>query len=144
MNPTRFVAALDRAAAATKPVVALKVGRTERTRRAITSHTGGLAGSSRVFLEVLRAHRAIATSDLDEFTEVLAACQSEHWPRGPRIAVITGSGGQAELVLDVAVEAGLSLPPLPADSRAGVGTRDRASVRGWQSARRLGQWRHGG
>ena len=117
-EPERFVAALDRAAAAGKPVVALKVGRTERTRRAITSHTGGLAGSSQVFAEVLRAHRAIATSDLDEFTEVLAACQAERWPAGPRIAVITGSGGQAELVLDVAAEAGLSLPPLPAESRA--------------------------
>ena len=43
-EPERYVAALDRAAAAGKPVVVLKVGRTERTRRAITSHTGGLAG----------------------------------------------------------------------------------------------------
>jgi succinyl-CoA synthetase alpha subunit len=43
-SPGRFVAALDRAAALGKPVVALKVGQTERTRRAVTTHTGGLAG----------------------------------------------------------------------------------------------------
>ena len=43
-EPERYVAALDRAADAGKPVVVLKVGRTERTQRAITSHTGGLAG----------------------------------------------------------------------------------------------------
>ena len=43
-EPERYVAALDRAAAVGKPVVVLKVGRTERTQRAITSHTGGLAG----------------------------------------------------------------------------------------------------
>src|SRR5262249_12667690 len=56
-EPERYVAALDRAAAAGKPVVVLKVGRAERTQRAITSHTGGLAGESRVFSEVLKAHR---------------------------------------------------------------------------------------
>jgi acetate---CoA ligase (ADP-forming) len=112
-EPERFVAALDRAAAAGKPVVVLKVGRTERTQRAITSHTGGLAGSSKVFSEVLRAHRAIEVSDMDEFTEVVAACQADHWPTGRRIAVITASGGQAELILDVATQARIELPPLP-------------------------------
>src|SRR5207244_1819944 len=40
-EPERYVAALDRAAKVGKPVVVLKVGKTERTQRAITSHTGG-------------------------------------------------------------------------------------------------------
>ena len=111
-EPERYVAALDRAADAGKPVVVLKVGRTERTQRAITSHTGGLAGSSRVFSEVLRAHRAIEVEDLDEMTEVLAVCQGERWPRGRGISVITGSGGLAEMILDNATAIGLDLPPL--------------------------------
>jgi acyl-CoA synthetase (NDP forming) len=119
-EPERFVAALDRAAAAGKPVVVLKVGRSERTQRAITSHTGGLAGSSRVFSEVLRTHRAIETLDLDEFTEVLAACQGSRWPTGPRLGVITGSGGQAELILDIASASGPQLPPLPQATREAV------------------------
>src|ERR1700720_2316077 len=117
-EPERYVAALDRAADAGKPVVVLKVGRSERTQRAITSHTGGLAGSSRVFAEVLRAHRAIAVDDLDEMTEVLAVCQGERWPRGRGISVITGSGGLAELILDNATAAGLELPPLSPAERA--------------------------
>ncbi len=117
-EPERFVAALDRAADRGKPVVVLKVGRTERTKRAITSHTGGLAGESRVFSEVLKAHRAIEVDDMDELTEVLAVCQGERWPRGRRLSVVTASGGQAELVLDVASERGLELPPLPPDSRS--------------------------
>ena len=86
-EPERYVAALDRAADAGKPVVVIKVGRTERTQRAITSHTGGLAGSSRVFSELLRAHRAIEVNDLDEMTEVLAVCQGERWPKGRGISV---------------------------------------------------------
>jgi acetate---CoA ligase (ADP-forming) len=117
-EPERYVAALDRAAAAGKPVVVLKVGRTERTQRAITSHTGGLAGESRVFSEVLRAHRAIEVNDLDEMTEVLAVCQGARWPRGRGISVITGSGGLAELILDTATAAGLDLPPLSPAERA--------------------------
>ncbi len=119
-DPERFAAALDRAADRGKPVVVLKVGRSERTRRAITSHTGGLAGEARVFSAVLRAHRAIEVADLDEMTEVLACCQAERWPCGRRLAVMTASGGQAELILDVATAAGLQLPPLSPAARAEV------------------------
>jgi acyl-CoA synthetase (NDP forming) len=116
-EPERYVAALDRAADAGKPVVVIKVGRSERTQRAVTSHTGGLAGSSRVFSELLRAHRAIEVGDLDEMTEVLAVCQGKRWPRGRRISVVTGSGGLAELILDNATALGLELPPLSTAER---------------------------
>src|SRR6266850_6504986 len=111
-QPERFVAALDRAADRGKPVVVLKVGRSDRTRRAISSHTGGLAGEARVFSAVLRAHRAIEVNELDEMVEVLACCQGPRWPRGRRVAVMTASGGLAELILDLASAAGLDLPPL--------------------------------
>jgi acyl-CoA synthetase (NDP forming) len=117
-QPQRFAAALDRAADRGKPVVVLKVGRSERARRAITSHTGGLAGESRVFEAVLRAHRAIEVHDMDELTEVLAACQGARRPAGRRIAVVTNSGGHTELLLDVAASVGLELPPLSPATRA--------------------------
>jgi acyl-CoA synthetase (NDP forming) len=116
----RYIAALDRAADKGKPVVVLKVGRSERTRAAITGHTGCLAGESRVFSEVLKAHRAIEVEDLDEFTEVLAACQGKRWPTGSGINVVTTSGGQAELILDVATSAGISLDPLSAATREAI------------------------
>ena len=117
-EPERFVAALDRAAERGKPVVILKVGRSERARRAITSHTGGLAGESRVIEAVLRAHRAIEVHDMDEMTETLAACQAARRPAGRRIAVVTNSGGHTELILDVAASVGLELPPLSSATRA--------------------------
>ena len=99
-------------------MVVLKVGRSERARRAITSHTGGLAGESRVFEAVLRAHRAIEVHDMDEMTETLAACQGARRPAGRRIAVVTNSGGHTELILDVAASVGLELPPLSPATRA--------------------------
>jgi len=128
-NPDRYIAALDRAADKGKPVIVLKVGRSERVRAAITGHTGGLAGESRVFSEVLKAHRAIEVEDLDEMTEVLAACQGERWPKGRGINVVTTSGGQAELILDVATAAGIPLNPLPPELRAAV-ERDVGRVTG--------------
>ena len=116
-EPDRFVAALDRAADRGKPVVVLKVGRSERARRAITSHTGGLAGEARVFSAVLSAHRAIEVNELDEMVEVLACCQGPRWPEGRRTAVVTASGGLAELLLDLGAAAGVDLPPLTPDAR---------------------------
>ena len=119
-DPERYAAALDRAAAADKPVVALKVGRSDRTRRAITSHTGGLATGERVMSEVLRAHGAIEVGGLDELTEVLAVCQGRRWPAGNRVSAVTASGGLAELLLDAAPAAGVELPPLSAADRSAI------------------------
>jgi acyl-CoA synthetase (NDP forming) len=119
-QPERFAAALDRAAAAGKPVVVLKVGRSERARQAIATHTGGDAGDPGIASELLHAHRAIEVSDFAAFTEVLAAAQSATRPAGRRIGVITSSGGLAELILDIAAAAGLSLPPLSPALRAEI------------------------
>src|SRR5262249_7957035 len=107
-------------AARGKPVIVLKVGRSERTQRAVMTHTGGLAGDAGFVSELLRAHRAIEVSDLVEFTEVLAACQGAKGPAGRRIGVITSSGGLAELILDAAASAGLQLPPLSAAAKSEI------------------------
>lgn len=119
-DPEGFVAALDLAWRNNKPVVVLKVGRSERTQRAIQGHTGGLAGESRVFSEVLRAHKAIEVRDLDEMTELLALCQGERWPKGRGLNVMTTSGGQAELLLDLSVAEGVELEPLPGSTKARI------------------------
>lgn len=119
-EPERFAATLDRAAALGKPVVMLKVGRSERSRRAIVGHTGGPAPEPDAVSGLLRAHRAIEVPDLVEFSEVLAACQGTKRPTARRIGVITSSGGLAELILDVAAAADLQLPPLSAAQKAEI------------------------
>src|SRR6202045_4399120 len=101
-QPDRFTGALDRAAVMGKPVVVLKVGRSERTRRAVSTHTGGMAGASEAASALLHAHRAIEVSELTEFTEVLAACQGATRATGRRVGIGTSSGGWAEMILDIA------------------------------------------
>src|SRR6201987_4386004 len=82
----------------------VKVGRHERTRRAITTHTGGNADDAAAVSALLRAHGAIEVADIVELAETLAAFQTAQRPAGRRLAVITSSGGLAELILDVAAE----------------------------------------
>jgi acetate---CoA ligase (ADP-forming) len=119
-DPERFVATLDRAASEGKPVVVLQVGRTARTRHAVTTHTGGPAGEPGVVSELLCARHAIEVSDLAEFTEVVAAAQSVERSAGRRIGVVTSSGGLAELILDIAASADLQVPPLSAAAKAEI------------------------
>jgi len=124
-RPEAFVAALAEAALQDKPVIILKVGKSERAARQIQSHTGGLAGQTRIFSEALRAHRAIEVSSLAEMTEQIVVCLGARRPKGRRIGIVTTSGGQAELVLDLADAAGIDLPLLPeafrAEAEAGIG-----------------------
>ena len=54
----------------------------------IRAAAGGPPGGT--LAAMLRAHRAIEVSDLDELTEVLAVCQGRRWPTGRRLAVVTG------------------------------------------------------
>lgn len=119
-EPDRFAAALDRARALGKPVVIVKVGRHGRARQAISTHTGGNAGDPAAVSALLRMHGAIEVADIVELTETLAAFQTAQRPAGRRLAVITSSGGLAELILDVAAEAGLDLPPLAPAQRAEI------------------------
>jgi acetate---CoA ligase (ADP-forming) len=119
-QPERFAAALDRAAALGKPVALLQVGKTARARDAARTHTGGPVGEPAALSALFRAHRAIEVGSVVEFAEVLAAAQGEKRPTGQRIAVVTSSGGLAELILDTALSAGLELPPLSAAAKAEI------------------------
>jgi acyl-CoA synthetase (NDP forming) len=117
-EPERFAAALDRAAAVGKPVVCIKVGRSERARRAIVTHTAGEAGDPTAVSDLLRVHRAIEVDDLVGLCEVLAALQAPKRPRGRRIGIVMSSGGVAELILDIAEATGFDLPPLSSAQKA--------------------------
>ena len=84
------------------------------------THTGGPAEDPEVTAELFRAHHVIEVQDLVELTETLAAFQAAKPPAGRRIAVITSSGGLAELILDVAAARNLVLPPLSAAQKAQI------------------------
>lgn len=106
-------AALLAAADAGKPVVAMKIGRSELGAAAAATHTGGLAGNDAVFDAILAECGAVRASSIDEMLDIAQYCDAAaQLPAGPRIAVVTGSGGIGVLIADEAEPLKLSLPPL--------------------------------
>jgi len=115
----RFLQAMRKAAAA-KPVIVLKGGRTEAGTRAVHSHTGSLAGSMRVFGALLRQVGAVRTDSVQEMVDLAIAFRcaglAESGPAafaGPGVAVVGGGGGFSVFAADELDEAGLSCPTLP-------------------------------
>jgi acyl-CoA synthetase (NDP forming) len=112
-RPEAFRDALRRAAEAGKPVVALKVGRSEAAVGGAAAHTGALAGHAGVFSAVLRDAGAIEVQDLDEL-QVALELLGKRLERPPSKVVYAGdSGGQANLFADLAEAEGIELPAVP-------------------------------
>jgi acetate---CoA ligase (ADP-forming) len=109
-DPRRFLAAVGKCA---KPIVIFKAGRTERGRKAAESHTRSLAGKDEVYDAVFRQfkiHRADSLEELYDFSKALAYVPA---PAGPRMLIVTSSGGSAIIATDVAEENGFRVTPLP-------------------------------
>jgi len=119
-RPEVFVDALERCAEAGKPVVCLKVGRSEAAARAALSHTGALVGSERAFSAVLRRYGAVEVNDFHELVETLEILGRRRWPRGARIGAISESGGECALLADQAEAAGIPFEPLPGELAAAL------------------------
>ncbi len=112
-RPHAFAAALELAAEAGKPVVCLKVGRSDAAARATLAHTGALVGSARAFSALLRRYGAIEVDDVHDLFETLEVLGRKRWPRGPRIAAVSESGGECALLADHGQAVGLPFEPIP-------------------------------
>ena len=119
-NPAKLADAARLAAEAHKPIIVVKVGRSELSRRAVQAHTGALAGSDAVHDAFFRRHGIIRVHDLDEMLETAQLFLSSRLPRGPGVGLITVSGGQVGLVTDLAEEEGIVFPELAAETLAQV------------------------
>ncbi|HXO01513.1 MAG TPA: acetate--CoA ligase family protein [Stellaceae bacterium] len=119
-QPTRFRAVADKAAAAGKPLIVAKVGRSDAGRRAAASHTGALAQSGAIDDAVFRHHDIVRGEDIDHMLDVSAAFAFCKLPKGNRVAIITGSGGSAVWMADILSAHGLEVPELEADLQAKI------------------------
>jgi acyl-CoA synthetase (NDP forming) len=123
-----------RAAAAAKPVVVLKAGRTAAGARSAVSHTAALVGSHRVWSGALRQAGAVQVDTTEEAIDMLVAFAFLHPGRGLgrrpagrtrrpayrtrwRVGVVGGGGGRSVQSADACEEAGLRIVPLPGSIR---------------------------
>lgn len=122
-----FLAFLDEAAAAAKPVVILKSGRSDLGQTMAASHTGALAGSAAIFEAICRQRGAVLANDLDELVEFaqmfvklrrsgkLAALRGRRPGQG--VTAFSVSGGHVGLIADLGSLAGLAFPPLAEETQ---------------------------
>ena len=112
----RFLAALKRAAAR-KPVIAIKGGRTAAGTQAAASHTAALAGAQQVWRAAVRQAGALEVSTLEDLIDMLLAFVFLPPATGLEVGVVGGGGGRMVQSADLCEEAGLSVPPLPEEMR---------------------------
>src|SRR5215831_16357142 len=127
-EPEAFRSACRHARDAGKPVIVVKIGGSEESRKAALAHTGALAGSLACFDAVAETIGVIRVDTLDDMVETVEYFTHAKPPKGPRLGGLTFSGGLKGLMLEAAERNGLCFPPLlpqtlpEANEVLGVGT----------------------
>lgn len=104
-----FIEAALLAAERGKPVIALKVGRSDYGARAVQSHTGSISGTTEVNSAALRQAGVVEVDDIDELIDT-AALFARRRPRGSeKVAVYGFSGGACAIAADAVGESGLTM-----------------------------------
>lgn len=117
-DPKAFAEVALRAAEQKKPIVILKVGRSELTAQSAQAHTGALVGDDRVFDAACREYGLIRVDSMEEMVETAGLlAQTGPLPCGG-LAVLSVSGGAAEVVADECEREGIVLRAFSADTVA--------------------------
>ena len=107
----RLISSL-RAAARTKPVIVMKVGRHPAASRAAASHTGAIVGKDDVFDAVVRRTGVVRVASIGQLIAAAQTLASHVHPRGDRLAIITNGGGPGVVAADRAGDLELPLASL--------------------------------
>jgi acetate---CoA ligase (ADP-forming) len=121
-NPASMDRALTLAAEQDTPVVALKVGRTERGRAAAATHSGAMAGEDAAYDAFFRAHGVHRVDSIDEMADTLELLAASRPQRAGHLAAVLDSGGERTLLIDSAHQVGVELARLSSDTRATLST----------------------
>ncbi len=116
-DPMDFFGAV-KDAAAKKPVLAMKAGRTMEGAKAAASHTGGLAREDMATDLIFKKAGIVDFRDEGQLINAAIAFGSQPIPKGNRVGIITNTGGPAVIATDILVDAGLTLPPLSDKTKA--------------------------
>ena len=101
-----------------KPVIVLKIGRSEKGRQSVLAHTSALAGSESVHNAFFEQYGWVRTHDLDDLLTTIAAFARGDLPKGRRLAIVGFSGGTTSLSADLCEEMRLDLPSLTDETAA--------------------------
>jgi acetate---CoA ligase (ADP-forming) len=127
----KFLEVAKLAAERGKPIVLIKIGRSELGARAARSHTAALTGEDARYDAIFTQYGVIRVQDYDELLEVSHLLAQTPKPTVPGVAVVSHSGGISSLTADMCGHAGVDLPTLGDAARAGI--NDILKGFGWAS-----------
>src|SRR6185436_18977366 len=103
-----------------KPIVVVKVGRSEAAARAAASHTGALTGSDEVLDAAFRRVGVLRVNTVEELFDMAEVLSKQPRPSGPRLAIVTNAGGPGALATDMLMNAGGTLAELSPETRSAL------------------------
>jgi acetyltransferase len=106
-----------------KPIVLLKAGRTGAGAKAVSSHTGSLAGSYSAYQAAFEQAGVIEVQDLPSLFDVSWALSCQPLPKGNRVAIFTNAGGPAALASDELAANGFTLAEISPERQAKLAER---------------------
>jgi acetyltransferase len=95
-----------------KPIVILKAGRAEAGARAVSSHTGTMAGSDHAYDAAFRQCGVIRARTVEELFDYAYILSRQPLPKGKRIGIVTNAGGAGVMAADAAEWEGLAVARL--------------------------------
>jgi acetate---CoA ligase (ADP-forming) len=101
-----------------KPMLCLKSGRSAEGAKAVSSHTGSLAGSDSVYDALLIQSGVQRVDTIAELFDYAALYTTQALPHGNRVAIITNAGGPGIMATDAAVRFGLKLAEISEETKA--------------------------
>lgn len=116
----KFIAVAELAAERGKPIVIIKIGRSESGARAARSHTAALTGEDALYDAVFKQYGVVRVQDYDDLLETAQMLAHLRKPVKSGISVVSHSGGISSLTADMCGLAGLDLPPLSDKARDGI------------------------
>ncbi len=123
-QPERLLAVARKAAEHNKPLIILKGGRSEVSKRAAATHSGSLAGAAEVVDAAFRQGGIVSVRSINELIDSVSvfSCDGfiEKYRGGRRIGVLSGSGGECTLVSDAAANVGVEVPELTETTKASL------------------------
>jgi acetyltransferase len=116
VGDARSFLAAAREISLSKPVIVIKVGRSEAASRAAASHTGALTGSDEVLDAAFRRGGVLRVHNLADLFYMAEVLSKQPRPKGPRLTILTNAGGPAVLGTDSLVANGGELAVLSDES----------------------------
>lgn len=114
-NARSFLSAA-REVALTKPIIVIKVGRSEAASKAAASHTGSLTGNDEVLDAAFRRVGVLRVNTIPELFNMAEVLAKQPRPRTPRLVIVTNAGGPAALATDMLVTSGGQIAQLSRES----------------------------